>query len=79
MHLVQRDVQIPVGWIENFVFDYVTKVKDHRWASNWITLEFEWTVQGCILREWRVVRKYGLFSFVFLHKCNHICVENLFI
>ena len=21
--------------------DYVTKVKDHRWASNWITLEFE--------------------------------------
>ena len=29
--------------------DYVTKVKDHRWAGNWITLEFEWTVQGCTL------------------------------
>ena len=50
--------------------DYVTKVKDHRWASNWITLEFEWTVQGCTLREWRVVRKYGLFTFVFLHVFN---------
>ena len=35
-----------------------------------ITLEFEWTVQGCTLREWRVVRKYGLFTFVFLHVFN---------
>ena len=50
--------------------DYVTNVKDHRWASNRITLEFEWTVQGCTLREWRVVRKYGLFTFVFLHVFN---------
>ena len=46
--------------------DYVTKVKDHRWPSNWITLEFAWTVQGCTLIEWRVVRKYGLFTFVSL-------------
>ena len=59
--------------------DYVAKVKDHRWASNWITLESEWTVQGCTLREWRVVRKYGLFTFVFLHVFNYQTNVTIFV
>ena len=49
--------------------DNVTEDKDYRWASNWITLEFEWTAQGC-LREWPVVLKYDLFTFAFLYVFN---------
>ena len=69
--------------------DYITEVKDHRWASNWITLEFDWTVQDCT--QWRMVGslkiqlvyKLHLFSTLFQlrDECNNICVaflENLF-
>ena len=60
---ISHDSRKPVRWFTS----KVTRVKDRRWVSNWITLEFEWTVHNS---EWWVVWKYHLFTFVFLHFFN---------
>ena len=50
--------------------DYVTGVKDHHWASNRITLEFDWTVHKIVHNsEWWVGWKYVLVYIFFLKIC----------
>ena len=50
-HSILGEIQSRLVICKYFLFtirqrsDYVTWVKDRRWASNRITLEFDWTVQ----------------------------------
>ena len=52
--------------------DYVIGVKDRSWASNWIMLEFDWTVHNS---EWRWNLVCFPTFFQLLDKCHNIVLH----